>query len=293
MFRFVDGLEEPKSYYRVTFFGSAFGHDLDGASFIYRFKTTVRLANCLEIVKQKVKELLGSADSAELLPGNAKTDNLDPSKCYIQVATVLPYWSRSESQRRLPSPALQNLGAMHFLQVIPFTKSGDKMFTENLDEQWMKKVIYVTSVHFSFAPDRIRVSYREIEDLSPIQVCESMIYDKVMSIQQELAQESQKRSPSLLMVLHGALSMPQDSGHWAIMKLFLHGNGPDKHNREHVLKLAETMKQFAQSLKFALDAVEAEAVKNSPELLALIEEIKKNYELFEKTLNSNLAMHHM
>ena len=288
----MDALAEPKKYYRVAFYGSAFGPELDGVTFVYRFGNTVGLLDCVDIVKQKVKEVLGSADKAELLPSNKKVENLDLSKNYVQVVSVLPHWSRDEQQRRLSSPALQNLGLMHFLQQIPFTKNPKHAFSSHLDEQWMKKVVSVTSSHFSFAPSRIRILYEETDHLSPIQMCESMIYDRVMSVKQALVNQEQTSYIPLLMILQGSLMMTPDTGPYEMMKLFLEGANAEKHSQEHVRKLATILKQFALVLKPALDIVEAHALTSSPQTLPLIEELKKSYVHFEATLNSYPVMQH-
>jgi len=126
-FRFVDALLQPKTYYRVSHLGSAFGPELNGSTFVYQMNNTVHLSEFLEILEKKAKEVLVSGEKVIWLSGSKDVSNiadLDPSECYMQVRAVLPDWSRDEQERRSSSPVLQNFGVNRFVECIPFTKTS-------------------------------------------------------------------------------------------------------------------------------------------------------------------------
>jgi len=145
----------------------------------------------------------------------------------------------------------------------------------------------VTANPFTFVPPRIRVLQIESVDLSPIEVSESNVYERVRAVRQELANESQNSIMTLRMILQGSLMLPPDVGHYAIMRTFFATESDEgSYPRHLVQRLVETMMQFEIWNKIALDKAEAFAVQHSPQTLPLIEELKKSYGQFKNTLNS-------
>lgn len=272
------------NYYRVSLFGKKLGTDLDGQTFIYREKNTCRLAEFTDRIKNQFARPYGDISNVVIVPNAQVVDRatLDESKCYLQIATVELFLT-AEQQAERTTPFKQHFGANRFGMEQPFTKNaGSKVHSASIEDQWLRRTVYVTKRAFPFALKRFQVSSTEEQELSPIEYAESLISKKV----QQLRGEMSVATPNLKTLqreLQGTLLTQVNAGAGAIIQTFLSNGAKDKFPQEQREKLADITIEFDRALIFATK-LNKKFMEPTADQTLLQEELEKGHERFHQSL---------
>ena len=85
------------TYYRVGFYGTIFGEDIDRQEFIYREQGLTRLAEFSLKLEKSYFDKYGSDHIVMIKDSNkVQINQLDPNKGYIQITYLEPYFDEYE-----------------------------------------------------------------------------------------------------------------------------------------------------------------------------------------------------
>ncbi|EGC34144.1 hypothetical protein DICPUDRAFT_153700 [Dictyostelium purpureum] len=238
------------SYYRVAFFCKKLNEHLHGKVFIYKENNYVRLSDLSDRLKDQYSNKFGQ-DKFHLLPNNKIVDEsqLEIDHFYIQIISVDPYLTPDELKER-KTPFEQNNHLNKFIFEIPFTKSG-KVHSENITEQWKKKVTLKTENYFPYLKKRLEVVSKEEVEMTPIEASIELIQKKDTLLKAELNSRP-ANTKTLQIHLQGCLLLQVNAGPLAICSSFLGEGQYQNHKAEHIQKLSEVMRSFDKTLRFAV-----------------------------------------
>eukprot|EP01105_Mastigella_eilhardi_P022614 TRINITY_DN5589_c0_g1_i1.p1 TRINITY_DN5589_c0_g1~~TRINITY_DN5589_c0_g1_i1.p1 ORF type:complete len:1949 (-),score=562.62 TRINITY_DN5589_c0_g1_i1:56-5902(-) len=265
------------NYYRAAFYGKGFGPELDGKEYIYKETSMNRLGDIKDrLLKQYTSP---TRPSIEIFPNTKEinVDELDPTKCYIQLGAVVPYWPLHEKQQKTLYE--QHFNISNFLQEMPFTESG-AVHAENLADQCKKKIIYTVDGSFPYLLKRLPIIANRVIKLTPIENAREAIQDKIIEFEQELT--AQTISPKTLqMKLNGALLACVNAGPLEVARVFLGKCNSSKYPEEHVIPLESEMLAFDKVLVTALKA-NLSVITGDQRLLQ--DELEKAQKVFHQTV---------
>jgi len=145
-------------YYRVAYYGDAV-EEIRGKEFVYKESGAIRVSEMSQRIQKQFISKLGE-DKVHML-GNLQDPTKqvkEPEHLYIQLVSVNPYFVPSELKDR-PSEFERHNDIKRFIYETPFSKTG-KM-TDDLSQQWKKKVIITTEFSFPHLEKRARVVKKE------------------------------------------------------------------------------------------------------------------------------------
>ncbi|CAH1183209.1 unnamed protein product [Phaedon cochleariae] len=263
------------TYFRVGFYGSKFG-DLDREEFIYKEPTLTKLPEIFSRLENFYSERFG-ADNVIIIKDSNIVDlgSLDPEKAYIQITYVEPYFEQYELRYR-QTHFDKNFNMKRFMYATPFTMTG-KAHGE-LRDQYKRKTILTTAVHFPYVKTRIQVVSRSQTTLTPIEVAIEDIQKKTI----ELASATQQEPPDpkiLQMVLQGCIGTTVNQGPLEMAITFLPADG--KALTKHQNKLRLCFKDFS---KKCFDALRKNKNLIGPDQRDYQRELDRNYKRFIEKL---------
>jgi len=278
------GRIEP-NYYRVAFFGKAFGK-LDGTQYIYKETAFVRLAEFTQRFKDMYKDI-----PFTLLPNTQVVDpaKLEKDKNFIQVGAVQPFFGEQEPKNapadpNASVPSSNNVAYTNainqFVMSMPFTKSGKAQ--GDVADQWLKKILLRTGGAFPYMMKRLRVTKQEQKDVPPVRNAIDLISGRVMALQMELDGKT-INTKTLLSLLHGALLAAVNVGPLAIGRVFLEKESraklDPKPSSADIQELCTVMGNLDTVLNDALSAIELEI---DPEQKPLLDELLNAHKSFSE-----------
>ncbi|XP_034548107.1 dedicator of cytokinesis protein 8 isoform X1 [Notolabrus celidotus] len=269
------------TYFRVGFYGAKFG-DLDGREFIYKEPGITHLPEISHRLENFYSQCFGEATLVMIkdsTPVNRK--QLDPSKAYIQITYVEPYFDDYEMKDRLTNFE-KNFNLRRFMYTTPFTKSGRPR--GELNEQYKRKTILTTMHAFPYVKTRINVIQKEEFDLTPIEVAIEDMQKKT----RELAVATHREQPDakmLQMLLQGSVGATVNQGPLEVAQVFLNEIPADPKLFRHHNKLRLCFKEFIMRC--------GEAVEKNKHLITsdqkeYQQELKKNYNRLRESLRPML-----
>jgi hypothetical protein len=221
------------TYFRVGFYGSKFG-DLDREEFIYKEPTLTKLPEIFSRLENFYAERFGPENVIIIKDSNiVDISALDPDKAYIQITYVEPYFEQYELRYR-QTHFDRNFNIKRFVYATPFTMTG-KAHGE-LRDQYKRKTILTTAVHFPYVKTRIQVVGRVQITLTPIEVAIEDIQKKT----NELAAATQQEPPDpkiLQMVLQGCIGTTVNQGPLEMALTFLPSDGKALTRLQNKLRL--------------------------------------------------------
>jgi len=206
------------NYYRVAFFGKAFGK-LDGCHYIYKETAFVRLAEFTQRFNEMYKGI-----TFTYLPNSSVVDpsKLEKDKNYIQLGAVRPFFGDQDSGGASSVPSSNNIAYTNaineFMMSMPFTKSGKAQ--GEVADQWLKKIRLCTGGSFPYMLKRLCVTKQEQKDVPPVRNAIDLISDRVTMLQTELNNKP-VNTKVLLSLLHGCLLAAVNVGPLAIGRVFI------------------------------------------------------------------------
>jgi len=279
------------NYYRVAFFGKAFGK-LDGTQFVYKETAFVRLADFTARFNEQYKGI-----KFTYLPNMSVVDpaKLEKDKNYIQLGAVQPFFSEQEKEKTQgdgsAAPSSNNVAytnAIHsFVMSMPFTKSGKAQ--GEVADQWLKKIILHTTGAFPYMMKRLRVTKQETTDVPPVRNAIDLISGRVLALQMELDGKT-INTKTLLSLLHGALLAAVNVGPLAIGRVFLDKESraklDPKPSAADIQELSTLMGNLDNVLNTALLAIEREI---DPEQKPLLDELWNAHKSFTEQVAAMCA----
>nr|CAH7724340.1 unnamed protein product [Callosobruchus chinensis] len=259
------------TYFRVGFYGSKFG-DLDREEFIYKEPTLTKLPEIFSRLENFYAERFGSENVMIIKDSNTvDISSLNPEKAYIQITYVEPYFEPYELRYR-QTHFDKNFNIKRFVYATPFTMTG-KAHGE-LREQYKRKTVLTTAVHFPYVKTRIQVVARTQIVLTPIEVAIEDIQKKTV----ELAAATHQEPPDpkiLQMVLQGCIGTTVNQGPLEMAVTFLPSNGKGYARLQNKLRLC-----FKDFSKKCHDALKKNRNLIGPDQRDYQRELDRNYKKF-------------
>ncbi|XP_066258807.1 dedicator of cytokinesis protein 7 [Euwallacea similis] len=263
------------TYFRVGFYGSKFG-DLDKEEFIYKEPSLTKLPEIFSRLENFYAERFGTENVIIIKDSNiVDISLLDQDKAYIQITYVEPYFEQFELSYR-QTHFDRNFNIKRFVYATPFTMTGRPH--GELKEQYKRRTILTTAVHFPYVKTRVQVVDRVQITLTPIEVAIEDIQKKTA----ELATATQQEPPDpkiLQMVLQGCIGTTVNQGPLEMALTFLSSDG--KNLTRHQNKLRLCFKDFSKKC--------ADALKKNKNLIGVDQrdyqrELDRNYKKFTDKL---------
>ncbi|XP_076021315.1 dedicator of cytokinesis protein 8 isoform X2 [Genypterus blacodes] len=270
------------TYFRVGFYGAKFG-DLDEREFIYKEPRITHLPEISDRLENFYSQCFGD-DTLVMIKDSTPVDRkqLNPSKAYIQITFVEPFFDDYEMKDRLTNFE-KNFNLRRFMYTTPFTKSGRPR--GELNEQYKRKTILTTMHAFPYVKTRINVIQKEEFDLTPIEVAIEDMQKKT----RELAVATHREQPDakmLQMLLQGSVGATVNQGPLEVAQVFLNEIPADPKLFRHHNKLRLCFKEFIMRC--------GEAVEKNKHLITsdqkeYQQELKKNYNRLRESLRPMLV----
>ncbi|XP_075715136.1 dedicator of cytokinesis protein 6 isoform X4 [Rhinoderma darwinii] len=205
------------TYFRVGFYGAKFG-DLDEQEFVYKEPSITKLAEISHRLEEFYTEQFGEGTVQVVKDSNpVDKTKLDPTKAYIQITYVEPYFDTYELKDRV-TYFDKNYNLRTFLFCTPFTLDGRAH--GDLHEQYKRKTVLTTSHAFPYIKTRVNVLHREEVVLIPVEVAIEDMQKKT----QELAfatHQDPADAKMLQMVLQGCVGTTVNQGPLEVAQVFL------------------------------------------------------------------------
>uniref|UniRef100_A0ABM5FS84 Dedicator of cytokinesis protein 8 isoform X2 n=1 Tax=Pogona vitticeps TaxID=103695 RepID=A0ABM5FS84_9SAUR len=265
------------TYFRVGFYGAIFG-DLDEQEFVYKEPAITKLPEISHRLEGFYGQCFGE-DRVIVIKDSTPVDKskLDPTKAYIQITYVEPYFDDYEMKDRV-THFEKNFSLRRFMYTTPFTRNGRPR--GELSEQYKRKTILTTMHAFPYIKTRINVIQKEEFVLMPIEVAIEDMQKKTL----ELAVATSQVPPDakmLQMVLQGSVGATVNQGPLEVAQVFLAEIPEDPKLYRHHNKLRLCFKEFIMRC--------GEAVEKNKRLITADQreyqqELKKNYNKLKENL---------
>jgi len=219
--------------------------------------------------------------------GNIDRATLDPTKCYLQITHLEPWFSPDELRKR-KNFFERTTNLSEFVFVTPFTLSGKAH--GSLGEQYKRKTILTTAASFPYVLKRIPVvSKREIV-CTPIENGIHDLEQRTILMQVEL--ERQPPNPKTLQnVLQGSVRAQVNAGAAEICKIFL-GNA-EAHTVAWITELKKKLEEFLKASALGIELngslIEKQEVMDQREV-EFQEEMRNGYEMLRVDINKYLSL---
>ncbi|XP_062985366.1 dedicator of cytokinesis protein 8 [Elgaria multicarinata webbii] len=265
------------TYFRVGFYGAIFG-DLDEQEFVYKEPAITKLPEISHRLEGFYGQCFGE-DRVVVIKDSTPVDKskLEPSKAYIQITFVEPFFDDYEMKDRM-THFEKNFNLRRFMYTTPFTRDGRPR--GELSEQYKRKTILTTMHAFPYIKTRINVIQKEEFVLTPIEVAIEDMQKKTL----ELAVATSQVPPDakmLQMVLQGSVGATVNQGPLEVAQVFLADIPEDPKLYRHHNKLRLCFKEFIMRC--------GEAVEKNKRLITADQreyqqELKKNYNRLKENL---------
>ncbi|RCN34044.1 hypothetical protein ANCCAN_20114 [Ancylostoma caninum] len=261
------------TYFRVGFYGSRFG-DLDGEEYVYKEGPFTKLSEISHRLESFYTERFGK-DVVEVIKdsNNVVRSSLQPTKAYLQITYVEPYFDKWERRRR-PTHFERSHKIKRFVYATPFTRDGKAH--GDLKDQFKRRTILSTQYSFPYVKTRIKVVEREQKVLQPIQVAIDDIEKKTRELAAAIAQNPPD-AKMLQMVLQGCIGTTVANVFLTDVALNEFGKPVDKLQNKLRLCFRDFSKKCADALTLNKNLI-------LPDQLAYQSELQKNYVEFTRRM---------
>ncbi|XP_060701989.1 dedicator of cytokinesis protein 7-like isoform X1 [Hemiscyllium ocellatum] len=265
------------TFFRVGFYGSLFG-ELNGKEYIYKEPGITNLVEISARLQEFYKKQFGK-DQVEIIKESSlvKKGNLNPSKAYLQITYVEPYFEEYELKNRV-SYYERNSNLRRFIYSTPYTLNGRAH--GELSQQYKRKTILTTLHAFPYIKTRISVIERQEISLRPIEA----VIEDMQKKTHELAKATSVDPPNmklLQMVLQGSVGTTVNQGPLEVAQVFLSEIPDDPKLFRHHNKLRICFKEF---LKRCDDALKKNKCLITHDQLEYQRELERNYEALQHNL---------
>ncbi|GCB61581.1 hypothetical protein scyTo_0012944 [Scyliorhinus torazame] len=218
-------------------------------------------------------------DVVEVIKDSNPVDKckLDPSKAYIQITYVEPYFDTYEMKDRI-TYFDKNYNLRRFMYCTPFTLDGRAH--GDLHEQFKRKTILTVSHTFPYIKTRINVTQKEEVILTPIEVAIEDMQKKTQEL--AFATHQEPADPKMLqMVLQGSVGTTVNQGPLEVAQVFLSEIPNDPKLFRHHNKLRLCFKDFTKRCE---DALRKNKSLIGPDQKEYQRELERNYHRLKEAL---------
>lgn len=270
------------TFFKVSYYGKCFGKLYDGNSFIYHEKSMIHLydfsnelidkwkGNCPETAIELIKE-----------KGEIDKSNLEPSKGYIQIVYVEPYFTKKEKTERSTLFYKNNFIQKFFID-IPFLKDSKKT-QGNIDEQWIRRIIINVKYPMPYIIKVQKVLNNEIKEFLPIKVSYKQLNERLVQFDNAI-QESDFLN--IQQLLHGTLLVQVNAGPTKIAELFLSNRSEDPEYTKYQAKLRNSFKAMETKIQTALEMHRKWVFQGQPIFKPLQEQLESGFKDFKDKLSN-------
>jgi hypothetical protein len=216
-----------------------------------------------------------------------KRDTLDPTKSYVQMTGVQPYFDAEEMDSRVTRTD-QHFAIDRFLFETPFTEDGGKE-SDDLSKQCKKKTIFRTTHSFPYIKTRLEIiETREIV-LTPIENAIELIKQQSVKLRGEL-DSYPTRLKSLQQVIQGSVVPMVNPGPLKICEIFLSEKAfsSKKYSYKDLRNLCNAMNQFVKLCAFAVKLNKANIDASHAKFQAMVEQFHGELEKIVKQCTSQI-----
>eukprot|EP00727_Mastigamoeba_balamuthi_P007152 m51a1_g3057 putative dock family protein (2591) ;mRNA; f:986524-998003 len=289
------------NFLRVGFYGKPFG-TLDGHEYVYQEKPGVHLFKFTEELAARFHSMgeVVVLDSTQSIP-----ENTEDGRMYIQVTALKPYFTREQLASH-PTVFSRNAVIRSFAYETPFTKTAGKSQSDDIREQWKRKVIIRTEETFPSVLKRHLVSEKTTQELSPIENAVETLERRTNDLREEIEKigadtANAAHLPPLLRLLQGSLRTQVNAGVFEYFNAFLGKNAPvsspeEENYHDHKKRLRSVLRDFCRVCKRGLgvlrDVMNSDtAGAQSQEYYSMNAELRASFQELEKLVDSKKDRH--
>lgn len=262
-------------YYRVRFFGAAFGED-DGAEYIFREKLLTNVYNLNNRLRDEFTKLFGQCE-AIMESGDVDRSKLDPNKNYIQPTSVEPLTNEGPRTRKTAYERGDDLQC--FYLDVPFTRGGKAQGT--VETQCLRRTIFYPETAMPCATKRVKVQRKEVIEYEPIQVACRQLSERVALLKNAIVSGDNQAVQQLL---HGNLMVQVNEGPSRMAEVFLQS----ERDGEYENKLKDIFREFLKANADGLK-LHAKYIASNPIFSMMQHELEAGYDSLSEKLKKYIA----
>ncbi|KAG9396589.1 Dock180/Zizimin C2 domain protein [Carpediemonas membranifera] len=238
------------TFYRVGFFGAAFGPLNDGKEYIYRESGLCRLPE----IKGRLQDFWGQQLGPKLvMVTEGKPLNpaeLDPDKAYLQLTTVKPFFGTVDGTT-IPQPrnAFEaKTGVTHFFYENPYVVGGGKLSTATPSNLGSILTVLRTTVSLPAISKRSVVEAKFSLTIDPLQTSISTLEAQIAKLRGE-AEREPPEIDSLQIIVAGSVRVQVNAGPAETARAFLKSPDGDERLADLKTRLVELVTVSFETLK--------------------------------------------
>lgn len=251
------------TYFRVRFYGPAFGPSLDGREFVYKYPKLTRLPNVTNSLQRIYSEQLSASVTIFTGAKDRTKEEIQDKPC-IQVTFVTPYFEGDDTPGWLDhllappdSTYIPHRVRQHFierntnLKCFQYSTPLDKA-SEKTVEVYKKKTRLFTADAFPFMSTAVEVVRREQVVISPIESATEDVDERVEKLLGIICAR-QVNHKELNIFLAGSVATQVHGGAKELIDGFLSKEEPLKEAFDHQEALKRSMRRFLVACEMALE----------------------------------------
>jgi len=236
------------TYYRVGFYGKAFGETLNGIEYVYKEPSLTQLSEINQRLVGFFSKILNTNVTVFKDSNIVDMSKLDANDCKLQI-TALDSFVPDPDKRKFHFDQLNRINSFSF--DTPFTISGKAHGSTH--EQWKRKTVLTVANNFPYIVKRQQVIARSEIILSPIETVIEDIIKRIDRFNSEMSPISGPPSlKTLNQVLSGSVNMQVHGGIEEVTQSFLHVDKVGSFEEHHIVRLRHYIGLFLDACSRAL-----------------------------------------
>ncbi|XP_037029406.1 dedicator of cytokinesis protein 9-like isoform X1 [Bradysia coprophila] len=235
-------------FYRVVFYGQLYFEGDSGVEYVYKEPKITSLSEISERLHKQYRDKFGAENVKMIMDSSpVNPSSLDPSKAYLQVTHVIPYFCKDELESR-QNEFEQNHDVDTFMFETPFTKNGTAR--GSVEEQWKRRTILRTLYSFPYVLQRIAIKDKQFIELTPIEVAVDEMQNRVSELEEVVLPPIDVKK--LQLRLQGSVAVQVNAGPLAYATAFLEPQRSMQYPSDKVEDLKEVFREFVSICNTAL-----------------------------------------
>ena len=191
------------------------------------------------------------SDLVILTNDTVKVETLEPSKAYVQMTGVSPFFTTEELDA-IATFTDQHFAVNRFAFETPFSEDGGKPDVEDLAKLCKRKTLFKTNRTFPYIKTRIEIEKVDEITLTPIENAIELIKQQTVKIRAVM--ERPVRPKSVQQILQGSVVPMVNPGPRRICDIFLSPEAfhSKKYSHKHLRDLCKAMLEFSRLCAFGV-----------------------------------------
>ena len=225
------------------------------------------------------------SDLVILTNDTVKVETLDPSKAYVQMTGVSPYFNNDELDA-IATFTDQHFAVNRFAFETPFSEDGGKPDVEDLAKLCKRKTIFKTNRTFPYIKTRIEIEKVDEITLSPIENAIELMKQQTVKIRAVM--ERPIRPKSIQQILQGSVVPMVNPGPRRICDIFLSPEAfhSRKYSHKHLRELCRAMQDFSRLCAFGVKF--NNKLEGSAKFQEMIEDFQRDLAILVQTKTAAL-----